>query len=187
MDTKIKKLLEKHNVKYEVVEHRKVYTAFNAAETQHISAKEVIKTVLIKLDKALAFYEEPEAKVEKFNMVLIAIPAGKRVGFKKIDKFIFDTQARLYKKLIKKNPKLPKPIKVKTSMAKERDITSKLKTKVGLIAPLGSLYNIPVFFDKKLEKNKNLIFSAGSYTESIKMKPKDFIKLEQPILGNFTE
>lgn len=183
MDKKIKSLLDKAGVKYELLEHRKVYTAFTEAETQHLNAKEVVKTVLVKLDKPVAFLEKPDDAIEKFSMALLAISASKRVNFKKVNKLILDIQTKLYKKLAKKHSKLPKPIKVQSSMAKEKDITTKLKTKVGLIAPFG-LYGLPIFLDKALVKNFSLIMSAGSYTESLKLKTKDYLKLEDPIIGN---
>lgn len=202
MDKKIQKFLEGNNVKYQPIKHRKVYTAFNAAETQHINPKEVIKTVLVKLDKPIAFIEEgvsntaelrktnkklvvPELKIDKFNMLLVAVPAGKHLDFKKIDKFILDTQTKLFKKLSKKYPKLPKPIKIKSSIAKEKDIAGKLKTKY-LLAPL-EIYDLPVLMDKKLTLNKHVIFTAGSFTESVKMPTIQYLKAVEPILGSFSK
>ena len=58
MDKKIQKYLETSGVKFTPIKHRKVYTAFNAAETQGVNMKEVVKTVLVKFDKAIAFLEE---------------------------------------------------------------------------------------------------------------------------------
>ena len=199
MDKKIEKYLETNNIKYEVIQHRKIYTAWTAAETQHTNPKEVVKTVLVKLDKKIAFLlrrevgaltllssgEEPRDKVEKFNMLLVAVPAGKHLDFKKIDKFILDTQTKLYKKLVKSNPKLPKPIKVKTSIAKEKDIMGKLKSKY-ILSPL-PVYNTPLLMDKKLTLNKNLIFSAGSFTESVKVPSKTYLKSVNPIIGQFSK
>lgn len=205
MDKKIQKFLEAEGLKFEVIKHRKVYTAFNAAETQHINPKEVVKTVLVKFDKPLAFVTEipteapakkvakttkaptkaVQPKVEKFSLVLVAVPAGKHLDFKKIDAFVFDVQTKLYKKLVKQNPKLPKPIKVKSSIAKEKDIAAKLKTKY-LLAPL-EIYDLPLFMDKKLTLNKNVIFTAGSFTESVKVPSKQFFKAVEPILGAFSK
>lgn len=82
---------------------------------------------------------------------------------------------------------LTKLVKDKVTMAKEKDIAKNLKTKVGLIAPFGSLYKLPIFLDKKLTKNKKLNLPAGSYTESIEISVKDYIKLESPTLGNFAK
>lgn len=220
MDKKIQKYLETSGVKFTPIKHRKVYTAFNAAETQGVNMKEVVKTVLVKFDKAIAFLEESTSpnlsysrrgtntktgavsgpppkvggarggmnqviKIEKFNMVLVSIPAGKHLDFKKIDKFVLDTQTKLYKKLSKSNPKLPKPIKVKSSIAKEKDIAGKLKTKY-LLAPL-PIYDTPLLVDKKLSLNKNLTFSAGSFTESVKVVTTQYLKTVNPLLGAFNK
>jgi Ala-tRNA(Pro) deacylase len=144
------KLLETNKIKHKILEHRKVFTAFDATQTQHLKASEVAKAVLLKGKKA--FY-------------IAVLPAGSNCDFKALSKLTAD----------------------KVSMSKEKDITKNLKTKVGLIAPFGSLYKIPVFLDKKLTKNKKLNLPAGSYTESIEMTVKDYIKLESPTLGNFSK
>ncbi|HYE22684.1 MAG TPA: YbaK/EbsC family protein [Verrucomicrobiae bacterium] len=149
----IAKNLEKHlkqnKIKYEIVEHRKVFTAFDSAETQDLGLNEVAKGVLVKGKK---------------NLYIAVLPAGFNCDFKSLSKLAAD----------------------KVSMAKEKDIVQKLKTKIGLIAPFGSLYNIPVFLDKKLSKNKKINIPAGSYTESVVMSVEDYIKLENPVGGNFS-
>lgn len=188
MDTKIKKFLEKSNLKHELIHHRTVYTAFTAAATQHVKATEVVKTVLVKLDKPISYLND---EIEKTNLVLVSVPAGKHLDFKKIQKFIKDTQT----KFIKKNRKLkslPRSVPqsgtatgVKVSIAKEKDIAAKLKTKY-LLAPL-PVYGIPVLMDKKLTSNKNVIFCAGSFTESIKTATSAYIKLVNPLLGAFSK
>ena len=185
MDKKIQKYLEQSGIKYEPIKHRKIYTAFTAAETQHINPKEVVKTVLVKLDKQIAFIEEPGDKIDKFNLLLVAVPAGKHLDFKKIGKFVLDTQTKLYKKLVKNNPKLPKPIKVKSSIAKEKDILGRLKSKY-ILSPL-PVYDTPLLMDKKLTLNKNLIFTAGSFTESVKIPTKSYLKSVSPIIGSFSK
>jgi Ala-tRNA(Pro) deacylase len=155
---KLEKLLQDNKIKYEVIEHKKVYTAFDAAETQHVKLSEVAKAVLLKGKKGLYF---------------AVLAAGNNSDFKKLSKLIGD----------------------KVSLAKEKDIYTKLsakggsasggKTKVGLVAPFGSLFKIPVFVDSKLAKTKKLILPAGSYTESVQINTKDYVKLEEPVLGSF--
>ncbi|MBI2355853.1 MAG: hypothetical protein HYV13_01430 [Candidatus Doudnabacteria bacterium] len=145
----LEKLLKQNKVKYELAQHRKVFTAFDAAETQHIKESEVAKAVLLKGKK---------------NLYLAVLPAGNNCDFKALSKLAGD----------------------KVSMAKEKDINTKLKTKIGLIAPFGSLFKIPVFLDTKLLKNKKLNLPAGSYTESVVLATKDYLKLENPVLGNFS-
>ena len=145
----LEKLLKLNKIKYEVVEHRKVFTAFDAAETQHEKVSEVAKAVLLKGKK---------------NLYLAVLPAGNNCDFKALSKLSTD----------------------KVSIAKEKDINVKLKTKVGLIAPFGSLFKIPMFIDKKLLKNKKINLPAGSYTESSVVSIKDYLKLENPIVGSFS-
>lgn len=144
----LEKLLKQNKIKYEIVEHKKVYTAFDAAETQHIKESEVAKAVLLKGKK---------------NLYLAVLPASNNCDFKALSKLAED----------------------KLSMAKERDINQKLKTKIGLIAPFGSLYKLPIFMDKKLLKNNKLNLPAGSYTESVVLATKDYLKLEKPVQGSF--
>src|SRR4051812_32369305 len=145
----LEKLLKQNKIKYEIVEHRKVFTAFDSAETQHEKLSEVAKAVLLKGKK---------------NLYLAVLPAGNNCDFKALSKLTTD----------------------KVSMAKEKDINAKLKTKVGLIAPFGSLFTIPMFIDKKLLKNKKINLPAGSYTESVILNTKDYIKMENPTPGNFS-
>ena len=173
MDAKIKKYLESEKIKFQLVAHRKVYTAFNSAETQHVKTNEVTKTVLAKLSNG--------------DFILVCVPAGKRVDLKKIAKSINDQALKNYKLLVKKDPKTKRPKTITAKLASEKNILSVLKTKVGLISPFSQVYGLTLLFDNKLAKNKNILISAGSYTESLKLTTTDFLKRMVGIKGNFTQ
>ena len=100
------------------------------------------------------------------DFVLIVLPAGKYVDFAGI------------KKALKAK---------KVSMASEKDIIKHLKTKVGLLHPFGSQYNVKTLLDKGLAKSKKMVASAGTYTHSVELSLKDFQKLAQPVLGRFAK
>jgi prolyl-tRNA editing enzyme YbaK/EbsC (Cys-tRNA(Pro) deacylase) len=100
------------------------------------------------------------------DFVLIVLPAGKYVDFSGI------------KKTLKAK---------KVSMASEKDITNYLKTKVGLLHPFGSEYNIQTLLDKGMSRAKKMIASAGTYTDSVEIALKDFEKLVKPIKGAFSK
>lgn len=100
------------------------------------------------------------------SFVLIVLPAGKYLDFKGI------------KKALKAK---------KVSMATEKDITKYLKTKVGLLHPFGSIYNLKTLLDKGVSKTKKMIASAGTYTHSLELSVKDFEKLVKPIKGPFSK
>ena len=104
-------------------------------------------------------------KVDK-DFALIVLPAGKYVDFSGI------------KKALKAK---------RVSMASEKDITKYLKTKVGLLHPFGSEYNLQTLLDKGMSRAKKMIVSAGTYTDSVEIAVKDFEKLVKPIKGTFAK
>ena len=51
---KLKEFLDSQNIKYVAISHSKAYTAQGIAALTHISGKELAKTVIMKIDDALA-------------------------------------------------------------------------------------------------------------------------------------
>jgi Ala-tRNA(Pro) deacylase len=68
---KISNFLDKVKIKYEPVEHRTVYTAFDKAATLKVSEKIVGKTLVVRTDKEVA---------------LVLIPANKNLDIRKLGK-----------------------------------------------------------------------------------------------------
>src|SRR5712692_3298480 len=56
---KLKEFLDSQNIKYVAISHSKAYTAQGIAALTHISGKELAKTVIVKLDDALAMVVLP--------------------------------------------------------------------------------------------------------------------------------
>jgi len=52
--TKLRAFLDEHHIKYVVISHSKAYTAQGIAAIAHIPGQELAKTVIVKLDGALA-------------------------------------------------------------------------------------------------------------------------------------
>jgi len=60
--------------------------------------------------------------------------------------------------------------------------------KPGAVPPFGVLWKLPTFVDRALLKEKTIIFNGGDHKESIKMRPKDFLKvLPDAVIGSFTK
>ncbi|MGE4358079.1 MAG: aminoacyl-tRNA deacylase [Candidatus Omnitrophota bacterium] len=74
----------------------------------------------------------------------------------------------------------------KVMLAKEEDM-SKLfpDIEAGAMPPLGPLFNLPIYVDKSLTKNVEIVFNAGTHADMIKMKYKDFEKINKPVVGVF--
>jgi len=84
--------------------------------------------------------------------------------------------------------KLKKILKVKkVSIPKEQVMVKVFKVKPGAITAFGGLHKVEVLVDKSLLKTKEIIFSAGTLTDSIRMKVKDFIAMEQARLASFAK
>ena len=143
--------LEKNNIKYEILTHRKVYTAFDASQTLKVDPKEIAKSLIIKIKR-------------DFYMVILG--ANKNIDFVKIaQKF----------KASKKDIQIPS----------EKILSNKFKIKPGSAHVFSSLYKIPILIDKSLSNLQQAIFSSGSFTESLKIKLKDYLKLEEPEIFSF--
>ena len=53
------------------------------------------------------------------------------------------------------------------------------------MSAFGGVHKLPVYMDKGLTKAKKAIFSSGSFNHSVEMAVKDFVKLENAVLGSF--
>lgn len=84
--------------------------------------------------------------------------------------------------------KLKKALKAKkVSIPKEQVMIKVFKVKPGSMTAFGGLHKVEVWADKSLLKVKDIILSAGSFTDSVRMKTKDFIELEQAKLASFSK
>lgn len=57
---------------------------------------------------------------------------------------------------------------------------------VGAMPPFGNLYGMDVFLATPLTEDEEIAFNAGSHTELIKMPFRDFERLVQPTVANFS-
>lgn len=158
----LQKLLDKNKIKYEIINHKKVFTALDSAQTQHINPKEVVKTLVMKIDPK--------------RHVLALISAKKNLDKEKFLK-------EVNKRLKSEGEKAAKNI----DFAKEIWMKKNIKGKIGATVPLGSLYKMATFIDKELLKQKNLILNSGEYEKSIKIATNKFLKLEDMIKGSFSQ
>ena len=149
------KHLEKGGIAYEIVGHKKVYTAYDLAQTLGHSLDGIAKTLLVKVELP---------KIDKRGKYfIVALPASYRANFQKI------------KKALKAK---------KVEMATEKAM-KQLGMEPGAITPFGPYHNIEVLLDKALLKTKTALVRAGSITESLRVKVKDLHNQEGMTLGQF--
>ncbi len=160
---KILNFLGKAGVKYESIEHRTVYTAYDKAATLRVPQKIVGKTLVIKFDRSIG---------------LVLIPANKNLDKMKLKKAINAGRKKTGEKIVKK-----------IDFAIELWMKKNLKgAKIGAIPCFGSLWKLLTFVDRGLLRNPKIIINSGDYNWSIKISPNNLKKLiPNLILGNFSE
>ncbi|HEV8384915.1 MAG TPA: YbaK/EbsC family protein [Candidatus Acidoferrales bacterium] len=56
---------------------------------------------------------------------------------------------------------------------------------LGAMPPFGQLYKLPVFADRSLEAEEEIVFNAGTHRDAVRMKFADFKRLVRPKVGEF--
>jgi len=159
----LKNFLDKNKIKYELIEHRTVYTALDKAATLRVKPAIVGKTVIVSLDNK--------------NLALGLIPANKNLHKQKV----LTAFNKLRQKVDEKNYK-------KIDFATEKWMKVNIKgAKLGTTPPFGVLYKLPFFIDSSLAKQSKIIVNGGEYELSLKLSPASLLKLNPNTLkGNFS-
>jgi Ala-tRNA(Pro) deacylase len=55
----------------------------------------------------------------------------------------------------------------------------------GAMPPFGNLYDMPVFADESLARDKEIAFNAGSHRELMRLAWEDFVRLVEPKIVRF--
>lgn len=146
--------LGKNKVKFVIVKHKKVYTAYDLAQTLGTKLENIAKTLLVHV-------ELPVMKKKEKRYYVVVLPASYYVDFAKLKKSL-------------------KASKVKIAQEKAM---KKLGIKPGALSPFGSMRKMGVVVDKALLKTKDAIVGAESFTESLRMKIKDLVAVEAPVVA----
>ncbi|MFA6198518.1 MAG: YbaK/EbsC family protein [Patescibacteria group bacterium] len=82
--------------------------------------------------------------------------------------------------------KVKKALKAKNvSMAKEGEMKTKFKVKPGAMVPFGFMHKLEVLLDRSLLRAEKVLFGAGTFTDSLRMKVKDFVKVQEVQTGDY--
>ncbi|MFA6422246.1 MAG: YbaK/EbsC family protein [Candidatus Buchananbacteria bacterium] len=97
------------------------------------------------------------------TFVLVIIPADKKLHLEKLKKALGAK---------------------KISIPKEQLMVKILKIKPGALSSFGGLHKLETVVDKTMLQTQKAVMSAGSFTDSILMKVKDFVQLEEAKLAD---
>lgn len=154
---KLVKYLEDAGIDHDILEHRTVYTALDAAATMRKKLNEIAKSLLVKADK---------------DYYMVLLPADHNLDLKKLGVCIGAQTGNKNIKVVK--------------IPGEKIMESVFKIKAGAMSAFGKMHKLPVIIDKEMTRAKKGVFSSGSFNHSVEMAVKDFIKLEEAVLGKFS-
>lgn len=152
---KVIEYLKKAGVPHDIIEHKTVYTAYDAAQTMGKKINEIAKSLLVKADK---------------DYYVVILPADKNVDFDKLGKSIAKIKGKGVKTI-----KIPA----------EKIVQDLLRLKNETVGAFGQLHKLPVIADASFAKLKKAIFSSGGLGHSVEMKVADYLDLEKARVGSF--
>lgn len=158
---KITGYLDKKKYKYELIDHKTTYTAWDTAQTEKVRPQEVAKALVMKADS---------------DYVLALVPSNRNLDKQKLLKVINGDRKKAklgtYKKI---------------DFAKEAWMKKSLPGKVGATPPFRGLLKLDLFADTLLLKSKKIYLGSGEYTNSIRFSTSQYLKLEKPVKGSFSK
>lgn len=71
-------------------------------------------------------------------------------------------------------------------LAHEEEFTSLFPdSEAGAMAPFGNLYDMSVYIDRVLEEDEEIVFNAGTHTQTIRMNYLDYKRVVNPVVVEF--
>lgn len=161
LSKKITNYLDLKKYKYQIIEHKKTFTAWDTAQTEKVKPEQVAKALIVKTDN---------------EYVLALLPSNKNLDKQKILKIINAGRKKKKEKIYKK-----------IDLAKEAWMKKNLPGKVGATPPFQELLKLSIYMDNLLSKSKKIYLGSGEYTESILINTGQYLKTENPIRGSFSK
>jgi len=165
INKKILNHLKKNNIKYEIITHRKIYTAFDASQTLKVLPREIAKSLIIQVKK---------------NFYMVILGADKNLDFRKIAKKFKITQKDIKipseKILINKFKIKPGSAHVFASLYKIPALIDKsfstLKTAIFSSGSFKESFKIKIPDYLKIEECEIFAFGKSKKFKIQKIKPK---------------
>jgi prolyl-tRNA editing enzyme YbaK/EbsC (Cys-tRNA(Pro) deacylase) len=157
---KILDYLAKNKYKYEIIEHRTTYTAWDTSQTEKVKPQEVAKALVLMADKDPVVAVLPSGRNLDKGKLLKIINAGRKKGGEKN-----------YKKL---------------EFAKEAWMKKNIPGKVGAVPPFRGIVGSDIFIDNLLLRNSKIYVGSGEYDASLRLGVSQYLKNEKPVKGNFS-
>ncbi len=146
---RLKELLSKESLPFELQHHPVAYTAQAVAQSEHVPGRMLAKVVMAVADGKLAMF---------------VLPAPAFLNLAKAAAAAAAAEVRL---------------------AREDEFQAAFPDcEVGAMPPIGNLYGVPTYVDQALADLEDIVFQAGSHTETIRMKFADYVRVASPVVSD---
>jgi Ala-tRNA(Pro) deacylase len=153
ISTKLQAFLDDAGVRYTRHSHRLAYTSQEIAQSVHVPGREMVKSVLLKVDEGL--------------LVMSVLSADDTVNLNVLREEIRCRVLRL---------------------ATESEFSDTFPTcKPGAMPPFGNIFDVPVYCESNLSRNRDIEFNAGTHDETIRMAFADYKRLVEPEIVHFAQ
>lgn len=139
-------------------------------DKHQVEYKEIVhKTVYTAYDAAQTLKKELKEVAKNLlvqadrTFALVIVPADKKIDLEKIRKALGAK---------------------KVSIPNEKIMLKVLKIKPGVVSSFGRLHKVETLIDRAMLKTQKVVFSTGSATNSVLMKVKDFVTMEEAKLAD---
>jgi len=148
---RLREFLDSHHIKYFVISHSPAYTAQDIAAVAHVSGNELVKTVMVTIDR---------------KMAMVLLHASRHLDFDLLRQLCGSREVAL---------------------AEEQEFSGLFpECEIGAMPPFGNLYGMEVYADEELGESIDIVFSAGSHRELLRLSWFDYKRLVAPVMGRLT-
>lgn len=148
----IKKLLDDNNITYKHITHEPVgKTSQDAAAVRGTSLDNGVKAIILKI--------RDKGYVHKDKFFQVAMPGLQRIDLKKL-KILLGVK--------------------NISLASPDEVLSRTGCTVGSVPPFANLFDMKIYADDSIMQLDEILFSAGTHTDTIMMKSSEYIRIVNP-------
>ncbi len=99
------------------------------------------------------------------QLAMLVMPATHRINFRKLAEVLGCPEVRL---------------------AEEKEFSGLFPDCYpGAMPPFGNLYQVPVYVDRSLTEDPEIVFNAGTHSDVLKVRYADYARLVSPIVAEF--
>jgi Ala-tRNA(Pro) deacylase len=160
MNDRLRDMLGREGVRFDVIQHREVYTAQERAAASQITGRRLAKVVVVHDG------DGPQDRRQHW-FALAVVPAAAYLDLHQL-------------RTVTGRPRL--------TLAREDQFARLFPDcDAGAMPPFGGLYGLSVFLDSALAQEPEFVFEGGTHREEIRLPMREYLRLEKPVIASLAK